>query len=626
LLESIEGFDITSVPCTSVDEIAGMLESRSIDVAFISYRMDAANGFGFLKAIRRADESIPIVILTSRGDEHITAEILRQGASDYLAKDELSSLRVRRLIEQFAAGLSNQREKRLAETILRLNEANYRTLIDNILDVVFVHRDGNIVFANKAIEAILGFNENEVIGKSVLDFVATEKDRKTVLRNMQRRSSGEPVDDYEIGVLDKKGSVHTMIVRASSTMFSDKPAFQVVLIDITERKRVEGELLKAQKLESLGILAGGIAHDFNNILTGIVSGVAAAKMKLESGTTVHELLEQVEKAAFKASALTQELLTFSQGGEPVREPASIRELVRQTIKLPLHGSNVTYSLDLPDDLLTVVMDKHQMGQVLSNLFLNASQAMPGGGKITIQGSNVMIGEVSAPSEIEVKAIDETVPLGDGLYVKIEVRDTGMGIPPGNLERIFDPYFTTKSGGTGLGLATVYSVMQKHKGHVTVHSDIGQGTTFVLYLPATLERAAEEKVREGRSGAPGGSVLVMDDDNTILFTMQRFLSAVGYTVTCVKDGEQAVREYRAASDRGEPFSAAILDLTIPAGMGGKETVKELLTLDPDARAIVISGYSDDPILANYKDHGFVGVLRKPFKPDELDSLLRQVARP
>jgi PAS domain S-box-containing protein len=622
-MNSMSEWDISCSQCTTPDECRSRIKQHETDMVFISYSFDAKNGFLFLKQIRTIDSEVPVIILTARGDEHITAEIIRGGATDYIARDDLSSLRARRLIEESLQRLALNKERKLAETILRLNEQNYRILVDNIPDVVFVHRNGIIIFINQAVQSQLGYTEKEVVGKSVYIFIPREEDRMRVKQNMQLRIQGDFVPDYEINVCDKQGHFHTVIVRSSQTVFSDEPAFQVILIDITKRKKAEDELLKNRKLESLGILAGGIAHDFNNILTGIVSGIGVAKMKTGNQSDIAEILDEIEKAAFKASELTKELLTFSRGGEPVLKLCEIKSIIGEAAQLSAFATSISFDIIIPDNLLCVTIDKGQIGQVTSNLVLNAIQAMPSGGTITIRAANVHTGSSLNGIPENSKKIDDTLPLSDGLYIKVDISDTGLGISEANLEKIFDPFYTTKPAGTGLGLATVYSILQKHKGYITVDSTVGKGTTFSFYLPASLEKCPG-KSEDSRKNTPGNvRILVMDDDEIILFTLEKLLLATGHDVHCVRDGTDALKAYKEASDMKKPFAAVLMDLTIPGGMGGKETVQKLLASFPDAKAIAISGYHNDPLIANYKNFGFCAALKKPFRPDELGELLQKI---
>ncbi|MCA1961652.1 MAG: response regulator [Desulfomonile sp.] len=368
--------------------------------------------------------------------------------------------------------------------------------------------------------------------------------------------------------------------------------------DISEKKRTEAELLKAQKLESLGILAGGIAHDFNNLLTGIIGNISIARLYLDSGHAAAGRIERASNAAYRAQDLTRQLLTFSKGGNPIKSTASISRLLKDCASFVLRGSNVRCRFALPDDLWPVIMDEGQIGQVINNVVINACQAMPSGGTITIKASNVAIGKGSS------------IGLKEGRYVRISVTDTGVGIPLENIRKIFDPYFTTKEKGTGLGLALSYSIIQKHGGVVTVRSKVGVGTSILFYLRAP---PATSRVREGTSEPPAskGKILVMDDEPIILELARDALIHFRYDVVVAKDGEEAVEQYRQAAFNGRPFDVVIMDLTVPGGMGGKEAIRHLLEIDSNVKAIVSSGYSDDPIMSNFEKYGFRAVLPKPY---------------
>jgi signal transduction histidine kinase/DNA-binding response OmpR family regulator len=384
-------------------------------------------------------------------------------------------------------------------------------------------------------------------------------------------------------------------------------------MEIAERRRAEEELVKAQKLESLGILAGGIAHDFNNILTSILTNMSLAKLSLPPGAVLDKRLAIAEKAALRARHLTQQLLTFSQGGAPVRRTATVAELLRETTDFALRGSNVRCELHLPEDLWAVSIDEGQMSQALNNLIINADQAMPAGGVITIEVSN------------EVVTGKETLPLRPGRYVRLAVTDQGVGIPKEHMLRVFDPYFTTKEGGSGLGLASTYSIVKKHDGHISVLSEPGRGTTFLIHLPASDEPLPVQASEPGGIVSGTGRLLIMDDDPDIRESLGDALSFFGYEVDFAEDGRQTIRRYREALQDGQGFDAVIMDLTIPGGMGGAEAIKELLAIDPGLKAIVASGYSNDPVMSEFREHGFSGVITKPYQIEELSRLLREVIR-
>jgi PAS domain S-box-containing protein len=383
--------------------------------------------------------------------------------------------------------------------------------------------------------------------------------------------------------------------------------------DITEKRRMEEDLQKAQKLESIGILAGGIAHDFNNLLTAILGNISLSKLYVPEGDKAYVKLAEAEKASLRARDLTQQLLTFSRGGAPVKKKASLSGIARETASFALSGARTTCLFDIADDLWPVEVDEGQISQVINNLILNADQAMPAGGVVEVSCVNALVGA------------DGPLSLPEGRYVVLSIRDHGEGIPSEILPRIFDPYFTTKKNGKGLGLATVYSIVRNHDGHISVTSQPDQGTTFTIYLPCgdgSAEESADDKGNVPETGSPvaAGRVLVMDDEENIREVAGEMLDFIGYGAEFARDGAEAVELYSQALRSGEPFAAVLLDLTIPGGMGGKEAVRLLREVDPEVRAIVSSGYSNDPIMADYKSFGFRGIITKPYKLTELKKVL------
>ena len=366
------------------------------------------------------------------------------------------------------------------------------------------------------------------------------------------------------------------------------------------------ERLQFSKLESLSTLAGGIAHDFNNILTAILGNISLARLDQQEG----QGLADAERACLRAKALAHQLLTFAKGGAPIKELFSVAKLVTETGSFACRGSNVRCEFRLPDNLWTVSADSGQLGQVFQNLVINALQAMPAGGMIKIQAENLVVGSGG------------DLPLNPGKYVKISIQDQGLGIPAESLPRIFDPYFTTKQTGSGLGLATACSIVKAHQGHIAVESTLGAGTVFQVYLPA-----AEEKISELPKGDQGvirgaGKILVMDDEELVRKIIGKMLGHLGYEARFAEDGDEAVKLFTQAQQSGTAFDAVILDLTVPGGMGGKAALEKLMRLDPQVKAIVSSGYSDEAVMANYKDYGFTAVLPKPYRYEDLaDTLAR-----
>ncbi len=384
--------------------------------------------------------------------------------------------------------------------------------------------------------------------------------------------------------------------------------------EIARRAQMEAELLKVQKLESLGILAGGIAHDFNNLLTVILGNLTLAEEYAKYGNNVEAQLEEAEHATLKARDLTKQLLTFARGGAPVKKTASLGELARETVNFILHGSKVDCRFAIDPNLWPVEVDAGQMSQVISNLVINALQAMPEGGTLRVTGTNVTLSATDCP------------PLPADDYVKLSIADTGCGIPPEHLASIFDPYFTTKKTGSGLGLAISYSVIKNHGGHIAVESTVGRGSEFHLYLAPSRQKLPPARPSEAASFMGNGRILLMEDDRDVAFIAERILRQLGFTVEWSANGKEAVDRYRSAMAAGKPFTAVIMDLTIPGGMGGQEAIRQLLKVDPQVKAFVSSGYSQDPVMAEYKRHGFVGVIAKPYSFEEMRQELAKALTP
>jgi signal transduction histidine kinase/ActR/RegA family two-component response regulator len=384
-----------------------------------------------------------------------------------------------------------------------------------------------------------------------------------------------------------------------------------VVRDITARKKMTEEVLRAQKLESIGLLAGGIAHDFNNLLTALLGNISLAKTYAGTDTKVVQKLAAAEKASMRAKDLTQQLLTFSKGGAPVKKVMHIKDLVTDSCSFALRGANVNCTYEFQEDLWPVDVDAGQLNQVIHNLVINADQAMPEGGIVNIKTENVVF--------------DKTNPLrlNAGNYVRISVADQGVGIDQQDLPRIFDPFYTNKPGGSGLGLATAFSIIKNHQGHITVESTPGKGATFLVYIPAAGKAAVESLSDDNITYSGHGHILIMDDIEEVREIAAGILSHAGYSVALASSGAEAVTMYRQALEKNAPYDAVILDLTIPGGMGGKEAAQNILALDPDAKIIVSSGYANDPIMADYANFGFSGMVPKPYKIQDLSKVVYDV---
>ena len=381
--------------------------------------------------------------------------------------------------------------------------------------------------------------------------------------------------------------------------------------DITELKRLEEEFIKSQKIESIGTLAGGIAHDFNNILTAILGNVMLAMVQVSPESEVFELLSEAEKASKRAQALTKQLLTFAKGGMPVKETSDIKDIIKESSLFVTRGAKSRCDFSIAEDLWPADVDTGQISQVINNIVINANQAMPEGGIIHIDAKNISINEESGR---EIKP---------GKYIRISIKDEGTGIAKKYLSKIFDPYFSTKQAGSGLGLATSYSIINNHGGLIRAESVMGAGTTFHIYLPASEKQVAkkeESKIIKGK-----GRILVMDDEEALRKVLKIMLTKLGYEVEIAKEGSEAIKLYKKAKESGNPYNAVILDLTVPGGMGGKEAIQKLLEVDPLVKAIVSSGYSDDPVLSNYERYGFKGIVAKPFEAVILSKALHEVLK-
>lgn len=382
--------------------------------------------------------------------------------------------------------------------------------------------------------------------------------------------------------------------------------------EIAVRERMESELARVEKLESLGLLAGGIAHDFGNLLGSVMGNISLAMLDTDPASPARQQLIKAEGASLRAQELIRQLLTFSRGGTPVKKLLSLPGLITEAAGLSLRGSRVLHEIAIPGGLWSVEADDGQLMQVFSNLLINADQAMPDGGIIRISAQNVTL------------AADDIPPLGAGRYVKVSIRDDGTGIPQEHLFRIFDPFFTTKKKGSGLGLATSYSIVRKHDGIMTVESEPGKGTAFHLYLPASQDDASFLS-RSDTYVKGSGHILIMDDEEDMRSTTGDMLMRLGYSVDFAGEGGEAIAKYRGAREGGRPFDAVIMDLTIPGGMGGREAIQQLLAIDPGALAIVSSGYSDDTVLADHRSFGFRGVVRKPYRLRDLSEVVADVLR-
>lgn len=507
--------------------------------------------------------------------------------------------------------------KRILAEITREKETAQRYL--DIAGVMFCALDkkGEIVLINRKGCQILGYESDlELVGGDWFQLCvpASVRPKMREIFTLQLASNTEAYQFFEIEVLTSAGEERLMAFH--STLLRDESGVSGVLFsgeDITDQRLLQAEILKSQKLESLGVLAGGIAHDFNNILTAIMGNLSLATMHTHPSDRSYTALSRAEKAVDRAADLAKRLLVFAKGGLPVKKNISLQYLIQETLSLSLSGTNVQGVVVIPEPLQVVEADEGQVSQSLHNIILNAVQAMPEGGVLSVRGENITLGHGALAG------------LPPGAYVRLTITDTGCGIAEENLKRIFDPYFTTKMGGTGLGLASTHAIIKNHRGHIGVSSVPGHGTSFTILLPS-LGTAWEDQGNPSRAieaGNEGVSVLVMDDEEMVRDVARRSLEGLGYSVTTCASGAEAVSLYQVAKHDGNPFNVVITDLTIPGGMGGVEACRQIRALDPEALLVVTSGYSDDPVMANWADYGFCASIQKPFRVSQISDVLCRV---
>ena len=496
--------------------------------------------------------------------------------------------------------------RRQAEELLRTSEEQFRTLCD-FAPIGIFKADclGNNTYSNPQWEEISGLSAEESLGQGWNRVIHPDDRIKTVSAWREAAESGRTLE-LETRYLIPQGKTVWVRVLASPIKAPDGKitGFVGTVEDVTELRRAREEMLKSQKLESLGVLAGGIAHDFNNILMAIFGNISLARLQMHDPELLAERLAEAEKAAFRAKGLTRQLITFARGGEPVKRIFELKGVLQEAAGFATRGSTASVTFSLADDLLLVAADEGQLSQVFHNLVINAVQAMPDGGTVTVRAENF------------------SSPTGKR-FVKVSVADTGVGISEQHLQRIFDPYFTTKQQGSGLGLATCHSIVRKHGGIITVDSTLGKGSTLTISLPAV---DADRDVTPGEQAAVAhgsGRVLVMDDEKPVRRVMQEMLEMLGYTVECTADGDEAVELYRKRHTEGVPFNAVFMDLTVPGGRGGEDATRDLLALDPEVKVVVSSGYADDPVVAQYREHGFSAVLGKPYRLQDMSRVLRDL---
>jgi PAS domain S-box-containing protein len=511
--------------------------------------------------------------------------------------------------------------------ITELKEATTKATLANQLQQIIeflpdgtfvVDQNRKVIAWNRALELLTGISKGDIIGTDSYKGIFSSGNQKTLIDEIFEgisvgsdsgadQSGGVAVRQILLPILNQRENV---LLDLKATPIRNQQGEVTGMIetirDITHQKQMEAEAIRMQKLDSLGILAGGIAHDFNNILAAILANLQLAALKMRRQEDITKYLDDTIETTRKASDLTHQLLTFAKGGAPVKKTASILELIMDTVEFTLRGSKVKAKFHFQENPWAVEIDEGQITQVINNLTINAIQAMLLGGFLEITFENIVL-----PAESK---------YNPGRYVKLSVRDSGCGIPTDIINKIFDPFFTTKEVGNGLGLSTSYSIIKRHNGYIEVESIVGTGTTFYIYLPALAAEVAIPEVSCEVAAAGESKILLMDDDEIIRQVVSDMLVYYGHRITIAKDGTETIDFYRQAMSDGERFDVVIMDLTVPGGMGGLETMTVLRRIDPRVKAIISSGYANDPVMSDYKQYVFCGFVAKPYKFDELIEVL------
>ncbi len=499
---------------------------------------------------------------------------------------------------------------RRAEEAIRRSESTSRALLDATTDDAYLmDTRGVIIACNEPAARSLGLKREELLGRNVLEFFPPDVLKRRRAAMSDAVASGVPYEFED----EREGRIfHAVIFPVAGDEGIDRLA--VYARDVTEARRLEEEVRKAQKLEALGVMAGGIAHDFNNLLTAIIGNQSLARMAVEAGEDPAEAFDEAAAASERARELALQLLTFSRGGDPIRQPVDVSAILLGASRNLPEGSRAACTCDVPGDLWSVHADRRQIGQVIEQLVLNADQAMPRGGRITLAAANLEVGgnDGGQPRRVE-----------PGRYVRITVVDEGMGIQEKNAARVFDPFFSTKGKGSGLGLSIAHAIVRKHRGVINLEPPGASGARFTILLPATSAAPVEREAADRAPGKAKGRVLVMDDEAIVRRFLVKVLTMYGHEVETCADGAEAVEAYRQAMEESRRFDGVIVDLTVPGGMGGEEAIGLLLEIDPRARVVVSSGYSDSPVMARHRSYGFIGVLPKPYDIDEVESVIRKL---
>ena len=505
-----------------------------------------------------------------------------------------------------------------AETALRESEEELRAINEAAANaIIAIDNNKNVLHWNPAAEKLFQYTAEEVVEKPITSIISPPKHQSSFTKlsrkfKLPMETEGMEAKTIELYGYKRDGTEFPVEVSFSAFKKGEQWHTVGIIRDITARRLMEKEVLRANKFESLGVLSSGIAHDFNNLLTAIIGNINLVSKLSGMSADSLELLKNAEKASRRAKALTQQLLTFSKEGMPVRKTTAISELIEDSVEFALHGSSLVHRFEIPDDLLLVDIDASQIGHVVQNLVTNSRQAIKGSGVIHISCRNILAGE------------DEELPVQlSGNFIAITIRDTGRGIREKDMPKIFDPYFTTKEMGSGLGLTIAHSIIQRHDGHITVDSQENKGSMFTVYLPAAVDQHLPKEHDKKKGKGKRFRIMVVDGEEMLLNIAGRMLVHLGHECVCAKSAREALDTYKHLWKTGSPVDGVIVDLTLPGGMGGKETAGAIFDINSEARIIVASGYANDPVMVDFDEYGFCAAIAKPFDMDELAEVIETV---
>ncbi len=571
------------------------------DIILMDIMMPEMDGFEVCQRLKKDEllAAIPVIFITALGDVEDKTRAFNAGGVDFISKP----FHEQEVLLRINTHLTLRRQQQHIEQEKEMLAVTLRSIGDA---VIATDTKGRVTLVNKMAEQFTGWPRDEAIGKPLSEVfhLVNEKSREICENPAENVLENSHMSSFlnNKTLIARDGTERSIANSAAPIRDRSSNIIGSVLVfrDVTLENRLAVELEKTKKLETIGVLAGGLSHDFNNILTGIVGAFGLAKLKLESDHPVYELMETGEKVAMQGARVTRQLLTFAKGGAPIKETGSVYDVIRESCDMSIIGSFVTCRIHRVGKLWNTEIDKGQISQVIQNLVLNASQAMPEGGTIEILCEN----HSHRPEN------SDDILLAAGDYIKVTVSDHGIGIPTEVIPKIFDPYFSTKEKGNGLGLAVCHSVIKRHSGHIECQSEYGHGTTFSFYLPASsLATTNDADITELECGE--GRILIMDDEAFVLDIAASMLSLLGFEVDVASDGDEAVRKYQQALQSSERYAAVIMDLTIPGGMGGREAAEKILAMDKGAVLVLASGYANDPVMAEYKEYGFRAAVAKPF---------------